>query len=66
MSGKRRRGRPSKRFMDVVRLREEDVGLREEDAEDRMKWICCANPNLKQLKVVVVVVELSSHKQDAT
>ena len=36
--GKRRRGRPARRWMDVIREDMEELGLEEENAEDRGKW----------------------------
>ena len=38
ISGKRRRGRPARRWMDVIREDMEEPGLEEEDEEDRDKW----------------------------
>ena len=47
LAGKRKRGRPKRRFMDVVK---EDMGepeVTEEDTEGRNNWrwkICCGDP----------------------
>ena len=44
--GKRRRGRPARRWMDVIREDMEELGL-EEDAEDKDKWrklVRCGDP----------------------
>ena len=43
LPGKRKRGRPNRRFMDMDM---QVVGGREEDAEDRKRWksICCIDP----------------------
>ena len=38
LRGKRRRGRPARRWMDVIREDMEELGLEEKDAEDRDKW----------------------------
>ena len=46
LPGKRKRGRPKKRFLDVVKDRGE-VGAKEMDVEDRKVWrmmICCGHP----------------------
>ena len=45
--GKRRRGRPKKRFLDVVKEDMGKVGAKEMDVEDRKMWrmmICCGHP----------------------
>ncbi|KAK2875054.1 hypothetical protein Q8A73_024333, partial [Channa argus] len=47
LPGRRSRGRPKRRFMDVVREDMKLVGVREEDAEDRVRWrhmIRCGDP----------------------
>ena len=47
LPGRRPRGRPKKRFMDVVKEDMKVVGVRKEDAEDRVRWrriICCGDP----------------------
>ena len=47
LSGKRRRGRPKRRFLDVVKEDMEEVGAKETDIEDRMMWrmmIHCGRP----------------------
>ena len=47
LPGKRRRGRPKRRYMDAVKEDMEEVGAVEEDAEDRMRWkrlIRCGDP----------------------
>ena len=44
--GRRQRGRPKIRFMDVVKDNMKLVGVREEDAEDKVRWrqmIGCGN-----------------------
>ncbi|XP_051814292.1 serine/threonine-protein kinase NLK isoform X2 [Acanthochromis polyacanthus] len=38
LPGRRPRGRPKRRFMDVVRVDMKVVGVGEEDAEDRVRW----------------------------
>ena len=46
LPGKRRRGRPKRRFLDVVKEDMEEVGAKETDIEDRKKWrimICCGH-----------------------
>ena len=43
----RKEGRPKRRFADVVREDTAVVEVKEEDAEDRIKWrgkICCGAP----------------------
>ena len=45
--GRRKRGRPRRRWMDLVRENMERVGAREGDEVDRVKWrllLCCGNP----------------------
>ena len=47
LPGKRPRGRPKRRFMDVVKEDMKVVGVREEDAKDRVRWrqmIRCGDP----------------------
>ncbi|PME06485.1 hypothetical protein A8A06_13560 [Escherichia coli] len=47
LPGRRRRGRPQRRFMDVVKEDMQRVGVREEDARDRVRWrqmIRCGDP----------------------
>uniref|UniRef100_A0A8C4T6K4 Luteinizing hormone/choriogonadotropin receptor n=1 Tax=Erpetoichthys calabaricus TaxID=27687 RepID=A0A8C4T6K4_ERPCA len=47
LPGKRKRGRPKRRFMDVVREDILVVGVTEQDVDDRMIWkkmICCGDP----------------------
>ena len=47
LPGKRKRGRPKRRFMDGVREDMAEVEVTEEDAEDRNNWrwkIRCAGP----------------------
>ena len=36
--GKRRRGRPKRQFMDVVREGMPAIGVTEQDTRDRVKW----------------------------
>ena len=46
LPGRRRRGRPERRFMDAVKEDMQIVGVRVEDTEKRLKWktvICCGN-----------------------
>ena len=38
LPGKRKRGRPKRRFMDAVREDMAEVEVTEEDADDRTKW----------------------------
>ena len=38
LSGKKKRGRPKRRFMDATREDMSLVEVTEEDAEDRIKW----------------------------
>ena len=47
LPGKRKRGRPKRRFMDVVKEDMAEVEVKEEDAEDRSNWrlkIRCGDP----------------------
>ena len=47
LPGKRRRGRPKRRFLDVVKKDMEEVGAKETDVEDRKMWkmmIHCDHP----------------------
>ena len=47
LPGRRRRGRPKRRFMDAVKEDMQVVGVRIEDTENRLKWktvIHCGNP----------------------
>ena len=47
LPGKRKRGRPKRRFMDVVKENMADVKVTEEDTEDRINWtwkIRCRDP----------------------
>ena len=47
LPGKRRKGRPKRRYMDAVREDMRAVGVTEEDAEDRGRWkqmIRCGDP----------------------
>ena len=47
LSGRRRRGRPKRRFLDVVKEDMGEVGAKETDIEDRMVWrkiIHCGYP----------------------
>ena len=47
LPGRRPRGRPKTRFRDVVKVDMKVVGVREEDAEDRVRWrsmIRCGDP----------------------
>ena len=46
LPGRRQRGRPKRRFMDMVREDMHIVGVGEEDAEDMERWrilICCGD-----------------------
>ena len=46
MSGKRGRGRPKEKFIDVVREDMRAIGVTEQDARDRVKWkkmFCCGD-----------------------
>ena len=50
LPGKRKRGRPKKRFLDVVKEVMGEVGAKKTDDENRMvqrKIICCGYPCLK-------------------
>ena len=45
--GKRRRGRPKRRFLDVIKEDMKEVGVKEMDIEDRKMWrmmIHCGRP----------------------
>ena len=45
--GKRKRGKPERRFLDVVKEDMREVGAKETDVENRMVWrkiICCGYP----------------------
>ena len=45
--GKRKRGKPKRRFLDVVKEDMEEVGVKETDVEDRKVWrmmIRCGYP----------------------
>ena len=47
LPGRRRRGRPKRRYLDTVREDMRAVGLTEEDAGDRVRWkqmFCCGDP----------------------
>ena len=47
LPGKRKRGRPKRRFLDVVKEDMREVGAKETDLEDRTVWrqiICCGYP----------------------
>ena len=47
LPGKRKRGRPKRRFLDVVKEDMEEVGAKETDIEDRKMWrmmIRCGHP----------------------
>ena len=47
LPARRPRGRPRRRFMDVVKEDMKVVGAREQDAEDRVRWrtlIRCGDP----------------------
>ena len=47
LPGKRKRGRPKRRFMDVVKEDMAEVEVTEEDTEDRSNWrwkIRCGDP----------------------
>ena len=47
LAGKRRRGRPKRRFLDVVKEDMGEVGAKETDVEDRKMWrmmISCGHP----------------------
>ena len=47
LSGKRKKGRPKRKFLDVVKEDMEEVGAKETDVEDRKVWrmmICCGQP----------------------
>ena len=38
LPGRRRRGRPRRRFLDMLKEDMEEVGAKETDVEDRMAW----------------------------
>ena len=47
LPGKRKKGRPKRRFLDVVKEDMEEVGAKETDIEDRKMWrmmIRCGHP----------------------
>ena len=47
LPGKRKRGRPKRRFFDAVKEDMGEVGAREKDIENRTLWgniTCCDNP----------------------
>ena len=47
LPGKRRRGRPKRRFLDAVKEDMREVGVKETDVEDRKMWrmiIHCGHP----------------------
>ena len=47
LPGKRKRGRPKRRFLDVVKEDMEEVGAKEMDIKDRKMWrmmIRCGHP----------------------
>ena len=47
LSGKRRRGRPKRRYLDAVKEDMREVGVKETDVEDRKMWrmmIRCGHP----------------------
>ena len=47
LPGKRQRGRPKRRFMDVLKEDKAEVEVTEEDTEDRNNWrsiLCCGDP----------------------
>ena len=47
LPGKRKRGRPKRRYMDGVREDMRVVGVSMEDVENRVRWrrmICCGDP----------------------
>ena len=47
LSGRRQRGRPKRRFMDVVRENMQVVGVRVENTDNSLQWktvICCGDP----------------------
>ena len=52
-SGKRKRGRPKRRFMDAMRQDMTAIEVTEEDAEDTTEWrwkICCGDPRREKPK----------------
>ena len=47
LPGRRRRGRPKRRYIDAVKEDMQIVGVRVEDTKNRLKWkmvIHCGNP----------------------
>ena len=47
LQGRRSRGRPKRRFMDVMKVDIKLAGMREEDVEDKVRWrwmICYGDP----------------------
>ena len=47
LPGKRKRGRPKRKFLDVVKRDMGEIGAKETDVEDRKVWrmmICCGHP----------------------
>ena len=51
LSGKRKRGRPKRKFLDVVKEDMGEVDVKETDVENRMVWrkiIRCGYPCLKK------------------
>ncbi|XP_060743999.1 uncharacterized protein LOC132857897 [Tachysurus vachellii] len=53
LPGRRQRGRPKRRYMDVINEDMKLVGASVEDAEDRDRWremICCGDPEGKSRK----------------
>ena len=47
LPGRRKRGRPKRRYMDVMKEDMIEIGVTEEDAEDRVRWrgmIRCGDP----------------------
>ena len=47
LPGKRKRGRPKRRFLNLVKEDMREVGVKEMDIEDRTVWrkmICCGYP----------------------
>ena len=51
LPGKRKRGRPKRKFLDVVKVDMGKVGAKETNVENRMvlrKMICCGYPLLKE------------------
>ena len=63
MPGKRKRGRPKRRFMDVVKEDMAEVEVTEEDTEDRNNWrwkIRCGDPWWEKLKDEVLQTKLAT------